>query len=191
MAKTTGSLSLKHQRFVAEYLVDLNATQAAIRAGYSAKTAEQQGPRLLGNAGIAQAIQKAQEVRAKRTGITQDRVLEELSLLAFSSIDHYQIDDFGNVTVKDEAPDGAIRAVASVKKSVHIDKKGNVTRDVELRLWDKPGPLKLAGQHVGLFTKKVELSGSLEVRGTGLEHLTEKELADVERVAAMVARKTT
>ena len=66
------------QRFVDEYLVDLNATQAAIRAGYSARTAEQQGPRLLGNAGVAAAIQAAQEARSDRIQITQDDVLRGL-----------------------------------------------------------------------------------------------------------------
>jgi len=68
----------RQQRFVDEYLVDLNATQAAIRAGYSARTAEQQGPRLLGNVEIAKAVQAAQQVRSDRVQITQDDVLRGL-----------------------------------------------------------------------------------------------------------------
>lgn len=75
-------LTPKQQRFVDEYLVDLNATQAAIRAGYSAKTAEVQGPRLLGNVRIAAAIRKRQEKRQERTEITQDFVLNGLRLNA-------------------------------------------------------------------------------------------------------------
>lgn len=69
-------LAPKQQRFVEEYLVDLNATQAAIRAGYSMKTANQQGARLLVNVGIQQAIQQAQKERTERIQVTQDSVLE-------------------------------------------------------------------------------------------------------------------
>jgi hypothetical protein len=68
----------RQQRFVDEYLVDLNATQAAIRAGYSTHTAEQQGPRLLGNVEIAEAVQSAQAVRSARVHISQDDVLSGL-----------------------------------------------------------------------------------------------------------------
>src|SRR5215218_6801474 len=69
----------RQRRFVAEYLIDLNATQAAIRAGYSAKTALQQGPRLLGNVGIAAEIAKATVRRTQRTEVTQDYVLTRLT----------------------------------------------------------------------------------------------------------------
>jgi phage terminase small subunit len=68
----------KQQSFVDHYLIDLNATQAAIRAGYSARTAEQQGSRLLGNAEIAQAVRVAQQARSDRVQITQDDVLQGL-----------------------------------------------------------------------------------------------------------------
>jgi hypothetical protein len=71
-------LTPRQSRFVDEYLVDLNATQAAIRAGYSARTANEQGPRLLVNVRIATAIQIAQEVRSQRVLITQDDVLRGL-----------------------------------------------------------------------------------------------------------------
>lgn len=77
MAKP-GQLTPKQERFVEEYLKDLNATQAAIRAGYSAHTAEQQGPRLLGNVGIQEAIRVGQEARSKRTKIDADWVLRRL-----------------------------------------------------------------------------------------------------------------
>lgn len=76
-------LTPKQKRFVDEYLIDLNATQAAIRAGYSPKTANEQGARLLANVSIAQTIQKAMQDREQRTEITQDRVLQEYARLAF------------------------------------------------------------------------------------------------------------
>lgn len=68
----------RQERFVAEYLIDLNATQAAIRAGYSAKTAEHQGPRLLGYAQVVEAVKAAKEKRSERVEITQDHALEVL-----------------------------------------------------------------------------------------------------------------
>ena len=82
MAKTA-KLTEKQQRFVEEYLIDLNATQAAIRAGYSAKTADQQGSRMLANVKVQQAISVAMAERSKRTGINQDRVVLELARIAF------------------------------------------------------------------------------------------------------------
>jgi len=70
-------LTAKQQCFVAEYLVDLNATQAAIRAGYSAKTAEQQGYQLLQNTSVAEAVAEALGERSEKTGIDALWVLNE------------------------------------------------------------------------------------------------------------------
>lgn len=72
------ALTRKQQRFAEEYLVDLNATQAAIRAGYSAKTAEQQGPRLLGNVGVADAIAAGQKRLAAKIGRTVASVMADI-----------------------------------------------------------------------------------------------------------------
>ncbi len=71
----------KQAAFVDEYLIDLNSTQAAIRAGYSAKTAEWIGPQLLGKTHVAAEIAKRMEDRSKRTEITQDRVLTDIELI--------------------------------------------------------------------------------------------------------------
>ena len=71
----------KQAAFVDEYLIDLNSTQAAIRAGYSAKTAEWIGPQLLGKSHVSAAIAKRMEDRSKRTEITQDRVLTDIELI--------------------------------------------------------------------------------------------------------------
>jgi phage terminase small subunit len=76
-------LAAQQLRFVDEYLLDLNAAQAAIRAGYSARTAYTVGPRLLRDPRIAAAVSAAQAARSERTGITADRVLGELNRLAF------------------------------------------------------------------------------------------------------------
>lgn len=82
-------LTEKQKRFVAEYLVDLNATQAAIRAGYSKKTADRIGPELLGKTCVSGAIQKAIKDRESRTEITQDKVMEELGKVAFAKAADY------------------------------------------------------------------------------------------------------
>ena len=71
-------LTPKQQRFVDEYLIDLNATQAAIRAGYSLKTAEQQGFQLLKKTSVSEAIEQSQQERQKRTLVTQDDVIRGL-----------------------------------------------------------------------------------------------------------------
>ena len=76
-------LNERQARFVAEYLLDLNATQAAIRAGYSAATASQIGARLLANVKVAAAIAEAQAARSRRTEVTADRVVLELARVAF------------------------------------------------------------------------------------------------------------
>lgn len=80
MVKPT--LTDKRRRFVEEYLVDLNATQAAVRSGYSERTANEQGARLLANASVAEAIAAAQAKRSVRTQITADRALEEVWAIA-------------------------------------------------------------------------------------------------------------
>lgn len=71
-------LSEKQKRFVLEYLIDLNATQAAIRAGYSEKTAQEQGSRLLSNVMVSEAISKGQAKAAKRAEITVQSLADEL-----------------------------------------------------------------------------------------------------------------
>ncbi len=82
-----------------------------------------------------------------------------MSLLANSSIDHYYVDDHGNLRPTPDAPAGAMRAVQSVKKTTKIDKDDNITYVVEFKLWDKPQPLRLMGRHIGLFADRVEHTG--------------------------------
>lgn len=155
MVRATKKLSARHAKFVVEYLLDLNATQAAIRAGYSENGATVQGTRLLANASIASAIEKARTTALARTDFDRDKVLKELGLLAFSDVDNYMIDEAtGKLTAAPGAPLGVMRAVSAVKYRTVTDEEGRVERTVEFRLWDKPGTLKLAGRHLGLFPSK-------------------------------------
>ncbi len=76
--RDVGKLTPRQARFVDEYLIDLNATQAAIRAGYSANNADKIGPELLGKTRVAEAIQEAQAKRSERIAISQDDVVRGL-----------------------------------------------------------------------------------------------------------------
>lgn len=156
-------LNAKQQRFVAEYLVDLNATQAAIRAGYSEKTAKQIGSRLLTNVDIAAAAAEAKEKQAERLGITADRVLQELAVVGFSDVWNYEADENGVLSLAENAPKEASRAVASVKhKSRTVNGKDDyseTTHEVEYRLWDKNAALTNLGRHFKMFTDVTQHEG--------------------------------
>jgi phage terminase small subunit len=116
-------LTPKQERFVAEYLIDLNATQAAIRTGYSARTAASQGARLLKHGGVAQAVQAAQQARAVRTEITQDRVLQELARIAFFDIRRlYRAD--GSMKDPCELDADTAAALASIEVKEELERGG-------------------------------------------------------------------
>lgn len=153
-----GELNPRHRKFVAEYLVSGNATQSALASGYKAASAASQGNALLQNPKIIAGLAEARAKLEINSDITQGRVLAELALLAFSSVEHYTVDECGHVIANEGAPKGAMRAISSIKRKTFTDKDGQVSREVEIKLWDKPGPLKLAGRHVGLFPDKVELT---------------------------------
>lgn len=156
-------LNPRQRAFVQEYLIDNNATQAAVRAGYSVDCAGPIGSRLLADVNVAPAIAQARAQRLTRVGMTQDQVLQEMSLLSHSRIDHYWVDDVGQIQLAEHAPEGAMAAIQSVKHrtTTRRDADGHpvVTHEVEIRLWDKPTPLKLMGRHAGLFPDRQEHTG--------------------------------
>lgn len=156
-------LNAKQKAFVSEYIIDMNGAQAAIRAGYSFNSAAVIATELLKKPNVAAAVARSKAQRAARVGMTQDSVLHEMSLLSHARIDHYVVSDKGEVTLAPGAPEDAMAAVQAIKKrtTVKEDAEGNITitYDVELRLWDKPTPLKLMGRHVGLFPDRMEHTG--------------------------------
>lgn len=137
-------LSPKQERFVEEYLVDLNATQAAIRAGYSAKTAKSQGQRLLTKADVQAEMQKARRKQQERTNITADRVLAELAAVGFARATDYATVANQEVILTDTAglTDRQVAAIASVRRG---------RNGVEVRMHDKLRALELLGRHLGMF----------------------------------------
>lgn len=149
MAKLTD----KQKRFIDEYLIDLNATQAAIRAGYSPKTANEQGSRLLANVSIRARIEQAMAERSKRTGINQDRVLRELARIAF--VNAADVINFDSATIAEGASEDDTAAIASVKvKTIPTPDGDGIER--EIRLADKLKALELCGKHLGMFNDKVD-----------------------------------
>lgn len=150
MAKLTD----KQQRFVDEYLIDLNATQAAIRAGYSVKTADQQGSRLLANVKVQQAIAEHMAERSKRTGVNQDRVVLELAKIAFVNITDI-VDDQGKI--KDTATKDDLACIESVKyKKSKSETGSSVEREVKIS--SKLKALELLGKHLGMWNDKLDVT---------------------------------
>lgn len=156
-------LTPKQAAFVREYLVDLNATQAAIRAGYSANSADVIGSENLGKPEIAAAITAAKLERSQRVGITAADVLHELGILYRSDVRDFTITESGELALRDGVPDEAWRAVSNIKHRVRTttDKDGRTTtqREVEFKLWDKTAAARMLGDHLGMFPKKMELVG--------------------------------
>ena len=150
------ALTPKQERFISEYLIDLNATQAAIRAGYSETTAEIIGFENLRKPKIKEEIQKAMDDRAKRTEITQDKVLKEIASIAFDDISNYL--DFY------PGEDGNVKV--DIKDSRDIDTK-NVSEislgkdgQFKFKLYCRDEALVQLGKHLKLFTDKTEITGA-------------------------------
>jgi terminase small subunit len=159
-------LTPKQIRFVDEWLIDFNGKQAAIRAGYSAKTAEAAAARLLRNVKVQAEISRRQRDLQKRTEVTQDRVVKELARVAFADASDYVCVETltyenGDGTVSpiqvvspkdtDTLSDDQRAAIASIKQGAN---------GIEVKLCDKIKALELLGRHIGMFNDKISLSGA-------------------------------
>ena len=131
--------SLKDERqirFVEEYIKDLNATQAAIRAGYSKKTARSQGARLLTNVDILEAIQEAKNERSERTKIDQDYVLTNIQKVIERCMQ-----------------------IAPVESGMIEDAEGQLAQAFVFKEQGALKGLELLGKHLGMFKDKIEHTG--------------------------------
>jgi len=158
------SLHRRQKIFVQEYLVDLFATQAAIRAGYSERTAESIGLENLGKPRIAAAVQAAMAERSKRTEITQDMVVRELALIGFADMaDFVKIDESGMIQALplDTLAEGKSRIIKKVreKRVIKSTAEGDQVLDAtfEFELCDKVKSLENPGRHLGMFHDKTEI----------------------------------
>ena len=154
-------LTPKQRLFVQEYLIDLNATQATIRAGYSVKNAEFQAHCLLKNPKVKQAIELAMYEREQRTKVTQDRVIEELAKIAFLNptdvINEYDASLHTGAAREDTA------AISSIRVR-RIPSKDGMGIEREIKLHDKIRALDLLGKHLGLFNDKLNITADAVVR---------------------------
>ena len=161
-------LTEKQRRFVDEYLIDLNATQAAIRAGYSVKTADKQGYQLLEKPRVAEAISEKMAERSRRTGVNQDRVVMELAKIAF--VNAADVIDSDDATIKAGATADDTAAIQSVKVKVIPTKEGEGV-EREIRLNDKLKALELLGKHLGMWNDKMDVNLNIPVVISGEDDL--------------------
>ncbi|OOF47868.1 terminase [Rodentibacter genomosp. 1] len=141
-SKGVGKLTDKQQRFVEEYLVDLNATQAAIRAGYKAENARQIGSENLSKPDIQEAIQIAKDKRSERVQISQDDVLRGLLEVIAMSTGKQSVTE--TVVTKSENGEAIGTDVVKSCFEPHAANKA----------------LELLGKHLGMFTQKVDITSS-------------------------------
>jgi phage terminase small subunit len=155
-------LSSKAKRFCKEYLVDSNATQAAIRAGYSKKTANKTGPRLMVNVGIKNEIKRLMKPIEKRLEISAERTLKEAGRLAFFDI-RKAFDKNGNLKNIQDLDDDTAAALAGIENEQLFDGKGKDREYIgdlkKIKTFDKKGAIELLMKHFGLLIERHEHTG--------------------------------
>lgn len=168
-------LTDKQARFVDEYMIDLNATQAAIRAGYSEKTAEQIGYQLLQKEPVAAEIAARRQKLSEKAGVTVERIVAELAKIGFADI-RKAIRWNGHLVKEEDNPEGGDVLViketrnnlVALVDSEDLDEdtaaaisqiSQNAQGGVTLKMHDKRAALVDLGKHLGMFVDKVEHSG--------------------------------
>lgn len=162
-------MTKKQKLFVEEYLIDFNATQAAIRAGYSVDTAYQTGAENLKKPQIKKAVEQKIAERSRRTGITQDRVVQELARIAFVKITDV-VDDDGSIIT--DANDDDLACIESYKVEDSNTINGG-SRKREVKLASKMKALELLAKHLGMLNDKLNVNMNLPVIISGEDELEE------------------
>lgn len=182
-ADAMGKLPEKLQIFVNEYLIDLNATRAGLRAGYSEKTAKSQASRLLTNIDVQEAFQAGMAARAERVGVDQDKVLRSIANLAF--YDPRDVVNWANCGIfiknSEELTAEQARMVTEVSRSV--TKSGDVV--INVKLADRAKYIKMLGDHLGLLQQKIQVTGE----GGGPVQVVNMSREEYERVAKEMAER--
>ena len=168
-------LTPKQERFVLEYLIDMNAKQAAIRTGYSKKTAEVQGSCLLSNPKVAAAVAKAKNKTADKLEITRERWLKELACAAFIDIRDLYEDD-GSIKLVRDMPENARRAIAGFEVAEIFDRADGDQKSAigllkKVRLIQKNNSLELIGKHLGFLGDRAE--GEVNITADGKKFVIE------------------
>lgn len=157
-------MNARQERFAREYVIDLNATRAAIAAGYSEATAKEQGCRLLTRVHVRKAIDRLKSARASRLEIKADRVLEEISRLAFSNMQDFTRLDADGKPVLDFT--GISRDQFAAVQEIREDTTGGagdgerkVVVRTTVKLVDKTKNLDMLMRHLGQYNDKLQVSG--------------------------------
>lgn len=149
-------MTKKQKRFVEEYLIDLNATQAAIRAGYSPETAGAIGAENLKKPEIKSRIDKAMAERSRRTGVSADRVIQELARIGFAKLT--DVVNPETAEIRRGASEDDLACIQSVKV-----KPGEFGTEREVKLYDKRAALVDLGKHLGIFNDRLKLDADTEL----------------------------
>jgi len=154
MPKTKHGLTDKQERFCQEYVIDLNGTQAAIRAGYSENTAESQASRLLTKAKVVAYIEQLNAKMSERLEISAERVLKELARIGFSDLRKCLTSE-GHLVDPHDWDDDTAAAIASLEVVTSSRAGEGDSREVErthkIKAWDKGAALERLGRHLGIF----------------------------------------
>lgn len=153
-------LNVKQARFVQEYLLDGNAKQAAIRAGYSAATAEQSGSRAYRTKAVREAIDAAEQARAVRVGLTQDDVLRVLKR-HLNADPRQAFDENGRLLPVHQLPDDVALSISALEsEELNIGDGHGGTIPIgqvrKVKWWSKDKALELAMRHLGMLKDRVE-----------------------------------
>lgn len=155
------NLNEKQKRFADEYLIDLNATQAAIRAGYSPRSAAEQASRLLKNAKVRAYIDERMAELSRRTGVNQERILRELARIAF--VNAPDLINMEDATVREDATVDDMAAIASVRVKIIPTENGQGI-EREIRLADKIRALDLLGKRFAMWTERQQIDANFGVQ---------------------------
>ena len=162
--KTTPELTPKQRVFAEEYVLDLNAAQAAVRAGYT----KAQGARLMGKPAIRQLVDKLMAERSYETKITHDRLLRELEHVAYSRLDDYRLtnDPENPIVPREGVSSEAMRAVKSIKMTIltRDEESGFSLQKVEFTLHDKMDGIKTGMRYRGMLNDKLTVNVDEELR---------------------------
>lgn len=157
-ASAVQKLAPMQVRFVEEYMLDLNATQAAVRAGYSAKTAREQGSRLLSNVIVQSVIAERMKAREKRTEVTADRILKEAARLALFDVRKLFNAD-GTPKPITELDDDTAAGISGLEVATKGNAEMGVGEILKYKIADKNSALEKCMRHLGMFEKDNKQAG--------------------------------
>jgi phage terminase small subunit len=183
-------MTRRRELFAQEFLKDLNATQAAIRAGYPARTARQAGYRLLRVRAVETRIQADWDKIRQANGVTVERVVEELRRVAFSDLGAF-FDANGNLRpLKDLSAEerSALASIRVVTRPIAGGEKGDVEYVHELKLWDKVRALETLARHLGMLLDRTKVEGTLTLAPLTPEAAARLSTEDLEQIVAISKR---